>query len=135
MSKNSDWVGSGARYPKMFDKYTGSTKISTDDERLCQSILMILTTRIGERFFLPEFGSKLHELIFEPNDYILKDLLEMYTREALDIWEPRIQVIAVDAQVCKGENTVPIIIHYRISNSNITKNYVHPFQRSAMEID
>lgn len=70
-----------------FDATTGSTVSNSGMERINQSINHILSTRIGTRFFLPDFGSKLYTLIFEPNDFILYDLLKRYIKEALEKWE------------------------------------------------
>ena len=70
-----------------FDVTTGSSISNSGLERINQSINHILSTRIGTRFFLPEFGSKLYTLIFEPNDFILYDLIKRYVKEALEKWE------------------------------------------------
>lgn len=54
------------------------------------SIRAILHTRIGERVMLPEFGSRLHELTFEPMDDILKQLARTFVIDAITRWEPRV---------------------------------------------
>lgn len=127
-------IGTGLQVPNTWDKYKLRTNYNSGVERINQSIKHILGTRVGERFFLPEFGSRLEELVFEPNDYILKDQLELYTNEALTKWEPRITVDRIDAEVEKGNNTVPIKIYYTLINSNITGNYVYPFNRESYQL-
>lgn len=128
-----DWVGQGIKFPSTFNVNKGTDK-TTDEYRIAQSIYVILSTPIGTRFFLPSFGSRLHELIFEPNDMILQDMLEYYSKEALDRWEPRITGVRVMATVIVGDNTVPVKVFYRLKNSNVEYNYVYPFQRSVMEL-
>ena len=45
----------------------------------------------------PEFGCRVHDLIFAPNDATTKGLAAYYVEDALAMWEPRIQVPEVSA--------------------------------------
>ena len=119
-------LGSGvASTNKMFKQKETIVKVGED--KLHDSICMILSTRVGERFFMPEFGSRLHDAIFEQNDLIFKDLVDMYVREALGIWEKRISVVSVDVGIESEGNIVPVTITYRITNSSMIGTYVYPF--------
>ena len=61
-----------------------------------QSIRDILTTPIGSRAMLREYGSRISELLDRPlNDETRLDIIAA-TAEALDLWEPRIAVTQVD---------------------------------------
>lgn len=108
----------------------GKTNSIVGEDKIHDSIYTILSTREGERVFLPEFGSKLYQCIFEQNSLILKDLIVLYTREALANWEKRIVVDDVSVGDVNDDNIVPIIIMYHISNSNVTGSYVYPFNMS-----
>ena len=127
-------IGYGLRYPDCFNSPSGSTQINGGIERINQSIYMILSTKVGTRFFLPEFGSLLHELVFEPNDTIFKDLANLYVRQALNNWEPRINNLDVDVRVIDHDNHVPIYITYNLINTNVVGNYIYPFNRQVYEI-
>lgn len=131
IDKVEDWIGSGVQFAHSFNPDSGRVIANKGADRLHQSIYIILSTIKGERFFLPEFGSDLHKLVFEQNDYILKDLLQVYIKEALAKWEPRIVVTAVEVLSEQEGNTVPVSISYRIKKSNVTGNYVYPFERAA----
>ena len=96
-------------------------------DKINDSIYNILSTRIGERFMVPEFGSDLYKLIFEPNTAIFRDLADFYVRQALAKWEKRIQVLKVNVKVIEYDNVVPIEIYYRVVNTNMTSTYVFPF--------
>ena len=45
----------------------GKTNSIVGEDKIHDSIYAILSTREGERVFLPEFGSKLYQCIFEQN--------------------------------------------------------------------
>lgn len=137
MASQSDfdnkWIGRGMQMSKPFNPTTGGVVTNTSTDRLHQSIFYILSTIPGERFFVPEFGSKLYLLLFEPNDYILRDLIVEYVTSALDRWEPRIEVLSVEP-LETDDNTIPISITFRIKATNIEDNYVYPFRREAYRL-
>ena len=56
---------------------------------LRQSVRDVLTTPIGSRVMLPEYGSRLFELTDRPVNGALVGELTAATAEALDRWEPR----------------------------------------------
>lgn len=106
------------------------TRVISGEDKINDSIFNILSTKVGERFFLPEFGSKLHLALFEPNTLISRDLMEMYAREAIEKWEKRIQIVNIDVGLYNDSNIVPITIDYVIMGSNVEGSYVYPFNIS-----
>ena len=126
-------IGTGLKSPDSFSRASGKVRYNSGLDRINQSICHILGTRLGERFFVPEFGCRIYELIFEPNDYILHDMLIIYIKEALTRWERRIKVLEVNPVVVEGENEVPINITYNLINTNSVYNFVYPFTREIYE--
>lgn len=106
VNKKSFWRGSALRYSKRL----GGRFAAKDTEELVKSsMLNILGTRVGTRIMLPEFGSHVPDLIFEPNDFILEKLLRRYTVEAIERWEPRLNVLTAEIRVSGHE------VHMRLS--------------------
>jgi hypothetical protein len=126
-----EYVGCGMSTSNVFDRASLGTTVETGIEKIQDSIYTILSTRIGERLFLPEFGSKLHTLVFEQNNSIFADLADFYIRDALSKWEHRIDVIKIDVKIETDENIVPIEIYYKIVNSNLVSTYVYPFNKNS----
>ncbi len=75
----------------------GGITMVTDLESVSQAILILLSTLPGERVMRPEYGCQLYRLIFSPNDETTAGLAIHYVRQALDRWEPRIEVVRLDA--------------------------------------
>lgn len=102
-----------------------------DRDIIRSSIYWILTTRIGERVMVPEFGSMVPYLIHEPNDSVTQSLLRFYTSEALGRWEPRITIRSVSVQ--STENTLTISIDYTINSDaqQEPQNMAVPFNVAA----
>ena len=66
-------------------------------ESVRQGIFLLLTTIPGERVMRPDYGCELHQLVFSPNDDTTAGLAMHYVRRALDLFEPRIEVVRLDA--------------------------------------
>lgn len=76
----------------------------------------------------PEFGTELHSLMFAPNDASTAGLARRYVYEALSMWEPRIEVMNVDAHPDPNDHSrLMINIEYEIRATNSKRNLVFPF--------
>jgi len=93
-----------------------------------ESIRVILGTARGERVMRPDFGANLNRLTFSPNNTSTAGLAIFYVQEALKKWEPRIELLNVDAGPDKSDaDTLLITIDYRIVSTNTEHNLVYPF--------
>lgn len=71
---------------------TGFPKKVYPDDVYVQSIMQILLTRIGERVMLPEFGSRLYELLFENAGDVTENAIRDEVIRAVSLWEPRVRI-------------------------------------------
>ncbi|WP_455474730.1 GPW/gp25 family protein [Bartonella sp. B30(2025)] len=78
------------------DRNTGQPLSGIDHLR--QSILDILSTRIGSRVMRRDYGSRVSELIDAPVNDAFAVSLYAAIAEALDQWEPRFQLKEIDLQ-------------------------------------
>ena len=106
------WKGPG--FPLEKGLY-GYPKIKKDVELIKDSIKQILTTRKGERVMLRNFGSNLHKLIFEPNDEFLNELVRIEVEEAIREWEPRVEIVDVQAE--RREHELRINVVFRVTTT------------------
>ena len=91
---------------------------------------MILLTPKGQRVMRPEFGSRLHDLIFAPNNATTAGLAAYYVEEALGMWEPRIRLQSVNANPDPlNPNMLQIEIRYEIKATHDSRALVFPFYR------
>ncbi len=87
-----------------------------------QSILLLLSTIPGERVMRPDYGCELHRLVFSPNDNTTSGLAIHYVRQALDRWEPRAEVIHLDAGPNPGyAEHLDIFLEYRLRRTRNTE--------------
>jgi uncharacterized protein len=127
-----DFLGRGPRFPLFEDRAdarTGPLLLWSDgDAKIRQSIELILSTAPGERVMRPDFGCGIHELVFEPITPGLTALLVDRVTSALVRWEPRIDVLQVEArQDVPSEPVLQLDITYRVRANNAVHNMVYPF--------
>jgi phage baseplate assembly protein W len=92
--------------------------IKTDKELVSDSILTLLLTKTRQRLFVPEFGSRLYELLFNQNDVVAARLAEEIVSEAINAWEPRVKLLNV--KVRADEGTLKIYMTLLLLKLNIT---------------
>jgi hypothetical protein len=107
---------------------TGAVSTVTGDEAIRQAIIMLLGTRPGERLMRPQYGSHLHRLLFAPNDHTTAGLAIHYVRQAVQRWEPRVEIVDLDAG---ADPLVPtrlnIQLRYRVRASLAMEQVDYPF--------
>jgi phage baseplate assembly protein W len=76
----------------------------------------------------PTFGCRVWELLFESRNATTEALLKQYVREALAMWEPRIDVIGVDIlEESMYDAAIMVNIRYTIKNAHNERSIVYPF--------
>jgi hypothetical protein len=102
--------------------------MSSYEQRVEESIYLILSTAAGERLMLPAFGCGIQDLVFAPNNANTISLVSRSVRAALTADEARIDVMDVDVESAPGQpNLLLIRISYRIRANNAVGNLVYPF--------
>ena len=105
---------------------SGRIETVAEDASIRQAILMLLSTAPGERVMRPDYGCELYRLIFSPNDDTTAGLAAHYVRRALEYWEPRIQLLKVDAE---GDPEYPerlrVYVSYRVRATGRLDDIVH----------
>ena len=85
-----------------------------------QSLLMLLSTVPGERVMRPDYGCDLQRLLFWPNDATTAGLAIHYVRRAVERFEPRVEILTVDAVADRDRpEQLDVTVVYRIRSSRI----------------
>jgi phage baseplate assembly protein W len=122
-----DYLGVGWKFPL---QVTPGGKIAQAkfEQRIEESVYLILSTARGERLMLPDFGCGIHELVFAPNNSMTRAIAVQSVREALVKYEPRIDVLDIMVETAPEEpNLLLIRINYQIRANNALGNLVYPF--------
>ena len=99
----------------------GTSELLLNIRAIENSIDSILSTNVGERFFLPMFGSNLLAHIHEPINEITADNIKDALITAIERWEPRVEVIFSRSYVIPfhDRNLYEVLISYFISGLGV----------------
>ena len=98
-----------------------------DDLAVRQSILLLLSTIPGERVMRPDYGCALNQLIFSPNDDTTAGLALHFVRQALERWEPRAEILQLEAEPNEAAPEVlEIRLEYRVRATRRVETLVVP---------
>lgn len=125
--KHPDLIGTGWRFPPSIDG-RGGIALSKQIDEIEEAIQIILSTPRGQRVMRPEFGSRVHELLFAPINSETTTRVVHYVEEALGMWEPRIRVTNVSAEPDPDNPAcLLIIITYEVKATHDERALVFPF--------
>lgn len=120
-------ISRGWSFPPSFSKQQRGNNMSTDEEDIRQSIIIILSTKIGERRFYPELGSETFEYVFENMNYTNITRLQNQITETLSTYEPRIKINEVRIGNRRNEGYAIVHINYSIPLLQTSYNIHLPF--------
>jgi len=127
MDNSPDFIGAGWKFPIRVN-VKGGLDWSSGPQRIQDAIWIILSTSLGERVMRPTFGAGVQDFVFESNSAASRVRLANAIRSALTQWEPRIELVDVQAiESPQGPNYVLVTVDYRIRSTNELYNMVYPF--------
>lgn len=122
-----DFLGIGWKFPVQVTP-AGRIAQARYEQRIEESIFLILSTARGERVMLPDFGCGIHELVFASNSPGTTALVTQSVRQALSTFEPRIDVLDISVENPESQRNLLLIrVNYRIRANNALGNLVYPF--------
>jgi len=131
MKTEQSFLGEGWGFPPEFNRVAKKVITTTDEDDIKKSLEILLSTRLGERVMLPNYGCNLEELLFQPLDLTLKTYVKDLIKTAILYHEPRIDVISIEIDTTnelQGELLVKIEYLVRVTNSR--GNMVYPFYKN-----
>lgn len=64
----------------------------TPDQEIRSNLIHLILTRRGSRYYMPDFGTRLYEFIFNPNDSVTYSLIEEEITEGVKKYIPNLQI-------------------------------------------
>lgn len=130
MNNKKAFLGIGWDFPPEFSENLNEVKMISEEEDIKSSLEILLSTRLGERVMLPNYGCNLQDLIFEKLDRTLITYTKDKIETAILYHEPRIDVISIDiTETDPIEGQLAIKIEYKIRATNSRTNVVFPFYK------
>lgn len=130
MEDKKSFLGIGWGFPPEFSEDLNEIVMISNEEDIKSSLEILLSTRLGERVMVPDYGCNLEELLFEKLDRTLITYTKELIETAILYHEPRIDVIQIDvSETDPLEGKLVIQIDYIIRATNSRTNMVFPFYK------
>ena len=102
-----------------FNPLSGDLIALKNENAIARAVRNIVLTTPGEKFFDPDFGSSVSEILFENVDDITAVSIEDEIKSSLKNYEPRVELINVTVDPNFDANQFDVIISYRIVGIDI----------------
>jgi phage baseplate assembly protein W len=79
----------------------------TPEREVRANLIHLILTRKGSRYYLPDFGTRLYEFIFEQNDMITYSLIEEEIREGVKKYIPNLDINSIDVMSAEDDPNQP----------------------------
>ena len=115
-------VSKGFKDVSMSFKYnplSGDLITLSNENAIARAVRNIVSTTPGEKFFDPDFGSSVGEILFENVDDITAVSIQDEIKNCLGNYEPRVELIDVFVDPNFDENQFDVTITYRIVGVDI----------------
>lgn len=130
MSLNNNFLGRGWSFPPEFNKDNSSVELVQDELDIEQSLKLLVSTSPGERLTNPDYGCRIHELMFEPINPITITKIKEAIKIAVIYFEPRINLENVLVDISQElDGILNITLEYRVKLTNTRDNIVFPYYK------
>jgi len=130
METEKSFLGKGWSFPPEFIKEAKSVKMLENEADIDSSLEILLSTRLGERIMVPDYGCNLEELLFSPLNLSVKTYIIDLIKTAILYHEPRIDAKKIQIDPAEELNGVLLInIEYIVRSTNSRRNMVFPFYK------
>ena len=102
-----------------YNPLSGDLIALKNENAIARAVRNIVSTTPGEKFFDPDFGSSVSEILFENVDDITAISIQDEIKNCLANYEPRVELIDVNVDPNFDENQFDVIISYRIVGIDI----------------
>ena len=102
-----------------FNPLSGDLITLKNENAIARAVRNIVSTTPGEKFFDPDFGSSVSEILFENVDDITAVSIQDEIRNCLNNYEPRVDLVNVDVNPNFDENQFDVKITYKIVGIDI----------------
>ena len=86
---------------------------------IARSLKNIVFTQPGEKFFDPDFGSRISESLFENVDDVSALAIEDEIRSSIINFEPRVNLLDVNVNPNVDDNEMNVVIQYEVTGIDI----------------
>lgn len=125
--EDKSFLGRGWSFPPDFQNDKRTTRMSEYEEDIRQSLIIMFSTRVGERFNR-NYGCNLADFVFEQITSSVITRMKDEIERAILLFEPRISLKKVNINTSREPDGILLIeLDYLIRQTSTDANFVYPF--------
>jgi phage baseplate assembly protein W len=128
----ADGITYGINFPfrdSLRGDYLQLTEFESDEIKA--DLIHLLLTRKGSRYYLPEFGTRLYEFLFEPFDGLTFNAIESDIRDAIENFMPNLLVNSLSITPADPQEEVDIATGQNFVGTSESSIYRFPGKGTA----
>ena len=128
--KQNSFLGRGWAFPPGFSSRDKTVLLVEEEEDIRQSLVILLSTQLGERIMQPGYGCNLQSVVFEKTTAATVTYIRDMIETAILYHEPRIKLLRLDVKESdkeNGEGKIIFDIIYLVRSTNTRSNLVYPY--------
>ena len=109
----------GLRFPF---KHEGSEYLAltrSPEEEIRSNLIFLITTKKGSRYFMPDFGTNLHQYLFDQLDTITILKIENEIKDSVFKYLPNIKIDKIDITYNDNGDGIKLNIDYTVQNKSM----------------
>lgn len=130
---DKSFLGAGLKFPPQINKATGRFVISSKEQSVKESVYIILMTQKLERYFEPNFGSRLMSYTFMDTGITSINIMIRDLKDTILSQEPRISGVDIEIDQKSKDGCLIVNIEYTLAEDNTIDNLVFPFYLNAVK--
>jgi phage baseplate assembly protein W len=106
---------------------TNDIAVLKNEDAIKRSVVNLVRTRVGERFFNPLLGSSVEDYLFDLSNFDISDPLQEEISNIISNFEPRVNLRSVNVELIVDSNEINVKIVYDIiglSSPTQTINFI-----------
>lgn len=128
MNDSTSFLGKGWAFPPDFFGDDNPTHMVSHFEDIRQSLIILLSTRTGERVHRPDYGTDLHLYQFGEVNLTEETQIKNSIEKAVLLFEPRVQLNRIEINKNSIKDGILIIeLYYTIRMNDIEQQLIYPF--------
>jgi phage baseplate assembly protein W len=125
----NDFLGQGIKWPLQVDSF-GRIALQSGPDLIKQSLKILFQESVSSELFREHYGSRMMRGMFEPNDAIIKSLLDFYIVDAIERWERRIEIVDIKYDQPPDQPAlINCTVFYTIKQSSEIDSFIYPYYR------
>jgi phage baseplate assembly protein W len=97
----------------------GDVALSYDEKAVIRSVRNLLSTKLYERPFNPELGSRIDSLLFENISPVTSNILEKEITNVINNYEPRVSISEIKVTPKPDQNSYSVTLVFYIGNATM----------------